>query len=398
MAFIFRSTTFFLFVVGLTVEATASASWGVLVAPRSTEFLHSKVSRHSVAAKDSDIMKEGPITCKTGDFDSFDENGDEHLDHTELADAFAKWLLSRDPDLSVIRSADHASEMFKERVGAMITSVDLDADGTLSRKEFETLRQHRKAAKANATSFLFYSSANSTSSANSSGSPGSDAEAGPTCKKLCQEYSKDETYQRECITDCRVNVDLSDDKADSIRTFALTHSPAAQEAYEEAFDETMRECVPAFGADHFELIPQDFDQVDFDHDGSISRFEALTLGRALCIPWSKMLSIIKKGDVDKDGKLCKKEWSNVGERFVIMFAIDRFAEMCLDDDFVPVYGNFEVVNGTNGTNGTDFTTTPIPTEPEGLKPSAEETSANGTKNGDEAAKKAGEPAKEEAKQ
>jgi len=159
------------------------------------------------------------------------------------------------------------------------------------------------------------------------------------CGELCKfDTGMDGDFDM-CSADCRSYVDAGGDVA-SLKAFvtAETHNKAGGEAMEKYFEkktgEDIPDCKPTL-----ELDPNiDFNTVDFDGDGKLTRKEMNMWGEKACVPTELANQIMDAADVDNNEEVTPAEYNAIGEDTDFENTIDKVADKTTkgEDQYEPV--------------------------------------------------------------
>lgn len=162
------------------------------------------------------------------------------------------------------------------------------------------------------------------------------ADAHPNCRELCKYDEGIGGNMQQCLTECSTYMDLAPPhrKQDAAQKFvedqALNEKGGhgMREAYQKLYGEKIEGCEPSvdLGAS------PDFDDIDDDKDGSISREEAVAYGNRMCVPDEMTSQIFVAADRDGDDLVSSAEFDSTGEDNLAEEAIDKMADPATQGD------------------------------------------------------------------
>jgi len=159
------------------------------------------------------------------------------------------------------------------------------------------------------------------------------------CKDLCKFDTGMDGDFDSCNTDCRTYVDAGGD-LNSLKDFVTdeTYNKQGGETMEKHFEEKTGEDIPDCKPT-LELDPNiEFDKVDFNSDGKLTRDEMNMWGEKACVPSELANQIMDAADADNNDEVTPAEYNALGEDTGLEDTIDEFADKTTEgeDQYEPV--------------------------------------------------------------
>lgn len=162
------------------------------------------------------------------------------------------------------------------------------------------------------------------------------ANAHPDCHELCKYDEGVGGNMQQCLTECSTYMDLAPPhrRQDAAQKFvedqALNEKGGLgmKKAYQKLYGQKIEGCEPSVDIS----TSPDFDDIDGDKDGSISREEAVAYGNRMCVPDEMTTQIFVAADRDRDELVSSAEFDSTGEDNLAEEAIDKMADPATQGD------------------------------------------------------------------
>mmetsp|Transcript_102645 Transcript_102645/g.203767 ORF Transcript_102645/g.203767 Transcript_102645/m.203767 type:complete len:297 (+) Transcript_102645:44-934(+) len=140
------------------------------------------------------------------------------------------------------------------------------------------------------------------------------------CKNICSRHGRMTAEERECMTSCRVKVDLGSEDANRLEDFAKENKTRLRR-YEEHTGQNVKPCKPPANVEEVH-----FADVDLNNDKIVTRHELTAFTDMLCIPQDLANKMFDDADRNHDESVTTKEWNSSGEDTQIEYEVDKFAD------------------------------------------------------------------------
>eukprot|EP00747_Dinoflagellata_sp_TGD_P138608 gnl/TRDRNA2_/TRDRNA2_175795_c0_seq1.p1 gnl/TRDRNA2_/TRDRNA2_175795_c0~~gnl/TRDRNA2_/TRDRNA2_175795_c0_seq1.p1 ORF type:complete len:368 (-),score=126.89 gnl/TRDRNA2_/TRDRNA2_175795_c0_seq1:78-1181(-) len=166
--------------------------------------------------------------------------------------------------------------------------------------------------------------------------------AGDMCRELCKKDTGMDADFNDCMTECNVYTDTAPSWEDAGGEFTEDESynekggEEMEDKFEEMFPEKkVADCYPQVDVNK----EPSFEDVDLNHDGKVTKQEAIEWGAKACIPDEMVRQLFHDTDGNRDQYIDKAEWGVGGEDTALEKKIDERADPKTegDDEYHEVY-------------------------------------------------------------